>query len=297
MKCPKCSYLGFETGDRCKNCGYDFSLIAGAAGPPDPADVELTLLPGGGEAVPAPAWDIELHPRPQAFDVQPVAEPRLPLFSPPTEDDGDEPLIKLPAAPRPPLAVRRTVEPPRLRAVPKAPTRVAPQPEPEPVLEFSDDRAAQEEPVRSASADHASPLSSAGTPGARLGAAAVDHAILLGIDLAVVYLTLRIAGLTMDEWTAVPVVPLVTFLMLVKLAYFCAFTALGGQTIGKMATHLRVVMEDGNRVDGASAARRTAAGIVSALTLGLGFLPALMSTDRRALHDRLSRTRVVPHSA
>src|SRR5689334_6254506 len=27
MKCPKCHYLGFETGDRCKNCGYDFSLI------------------------------------------------------------------------------------------------------------------------------------------------------------------------------------------------------------------------------------------------------------------------------
>ena len=33
MKCPKCSYLGFETGVRCKNCGYDFSLIA--AGPLD----------------------------------------------------------------------------------------------------------------------------------------------------------------------------------------------------------------------------------------------------------------------
>ena len=130
------------------------------------------------------------------------------------------------------------------------------------------------------------------------GAAAVDHAILIGIDLAVVYLTLRMAGLTLDSWAALPLVPLLIFLMLVKVAYFCAFTALGGQTIGKMATHLRVVMEDGQRVDGAGAAWRTAAGIVSALTLGLGFLPALMSADRRALHDRLSRTRVVPqHSA
>ena len=26
MKCPKCGYLGFETTDRCRNCGYDFSL-------------------------------------------------------------------------------------------------------------------------------------------------------------------------------------------------------------------------------------------------------------------------------
>ena len=26
MKCPKCGYLGFEPVDRCRNCGYDFSL-------------------------------------------------------------------------------------------------------------------------------------------------------------------------------------------------------------------------------------------------------------------------------
>ena len=41
MKCPKCDYLGFETGDRCKNCGYDFSLLA--APEPEPADLSLTL--------------------------------------------------------------------------------------------------------------------------------------------------------------------------------------------------------------------------------------------------------------
>ena len=39
MKCPKCDYLGFETGDRCKNCGYDFSLLA--APEPEPADLSL----------------------------------------------------------------------------------------------------------------------------------------------------------------------------------------------------------------------------------------------------------------
>ena len=27
MKCPKCHYLGFESGDRCRNCGYDFSFL------------------------------------------------------------------------------------------------------------------------------------------------------------------------------------------------------------------------------------------------------------------------------
>src|SRR5947209_6241908 len=30
MKCPKCGYLGFESVDRCRNCGYDFSLTPAA---------------------------------------------------------------------------------------------------------------------------------------------------------------------------------------------------------------------------------------------------------------------------
>ena len=42
MKCPKCHYLGFETGDRCKNCGYDFSLLALADETPHP---DLPLRP------------------------------------------------------------------------------------------------------------------------------------------------------------------------------------------------------------------------------------------------------------
>ena len=36
MKCPKCAYLGFETGDRCKNCGYDFALLSAVES--DPSD-------------------------------------------------------------------------------------------------------------------------------------------------------------------------------------------------------------------------------------------------------------------
>ena len=27
MKCPKCGYLGFDDVERCRNCGYDFSLM------------------------------------------------------------------------------------------------------------------------------------------------------------------------------------------------------------------------------------------------------------------------------
>jgi hypothetical protein len=31
MKCPKCGYLGFEHVDRCRNCGYEFSLASPAS--------------------------------------------------------------------------------------------------------------------------------------------------------------------------------------------------------------------------------------------------------------------------
>ena len=56
MKCPKCSYIGFETGDRCKNCGYDFSLITD---PSSPGDVDMDLsFRSSDDKVPAHVpWD------------------------------------------------------------------------------------------------------------------------------------------------------------------------------------------------------------------------------------------------
>ena len=54
MKCPKCSYLGFETGDRCRNCGYDFSLIS--HGDPQPLDLDLELRSAHSEVTAPPDW-------------------------------------------------------------------------------------------------------------------------------------------------------------------------------------------------------------------------------------------------
>jgi uncharacterized RDD family membrane protein YckC len=259
MKCPKCSYLGFETGDRCKNCGYDFSLMAAAS---EPKDVDIQL------------------------------DRALPLFARSMDDDGDEPLIRLPAAPRPPLAVRRTPEIPRLRAVPRPAKRA------EPALEFSEDAEpdadlAPEPPVPAPAVTTRPHHAETGSVGARAGAVVIDHAILMAIDLGVLYFTLRMAGLSMASWRALPAAPFITFLVFLKMAYFCAFTAVGGQTIGKMATKIRVVTDADEAVDGARALQRTIAAAVSALVFGLGFVPALISGERRALHDRVAHTRVV----
>jgi uncharacterized RDD family membrane protein YckC len=129
--------------------------------------------------------------------------------------------------------------------------------------------------------------------GSRTLAAVIDHAILLGIDVVVFYSTLRMTGLTTDEWRALPLLPFVAFLVLLKLAYFAAFTALGGQTIGKMAAGIRVVADDQLILDPGRAIKRTLTSAVSLASLGLGLIPALVGPDRRAFHDRVAHTHVV----
>jgi uncharacterized RDD family membrane protein YckC len=343
MKCPKCEYLGFETGDRCKNCGYDFSTLLSA----DAAIPDLDLQAYGEVSAAPDAWLRELDqefsapeptvdtiepftsiapisdaiaptsPKIAPTSVSPIApttgaiaptsdsaiaptrnnpvDPALPLF-PRVRAGDDEPLIRLPAAPRAPLAVRRTPDAQRLRAF----ARTAPR-ESELAFEFPEDavelEAAGSASAGSASAGSARASAAAGVaasgPGARLLAVAIDHAILVGIDLSVVYFTLKIAALTLADWRLVPVTPLLAFLLLLKFTYFSAFTAVGGQTIGKMGSGIRVIADDGTLLDAPRAVRRTLAGAISLLTLGVGFAPAIFGADRRALHDRLARTRVV----
>jgi len=320
MKCPKCSYLGFETGDRCKNCGYDFSLLAGPHEPPDP-DLNLHISDEEMAADADKSWMdrlhtgiepvAEAHEMPDAALAEPPAtltieppvdartEPAFPLFEPRDEDD-DEPLIKFPAAPRAPLSVRRTPEQPRFRP-PSRPGR----PDGPPLsLEFAEDSYAtatvepepelrhRVEPVVDVGRHVSAAEPEVSSLPRRVAAGLTDHLILFGIDLVVLYSTLRMAGLTMGDWQLLPPVPMIGFLLLLKLSYFGAFTAACGQTIGKMAAHIRVVADDAP-LDPSRAIRRTVMSGVSLLALGAGFIPALVDPEHRALHDRLARTRVV----
>jgi uncharacterized RDD family membrane protein YckC len=295
MKCPKCDYLGFETGDRCRNCGYDFSLLASPSAEPPP---ELALKPPPSEDA-APIGDLWLvssdsEPRSSAGTDNRSTPLEFPLFSP---SDDDEPLIKKPSAPRAPLSVRRTPDSSRARSASRTPRAI----EGGLTLEFADEGPVAgaapvknstivSMPVAAARPQAATGLASFGN---RTIAALIDHAILFGIDVIVFYSTLRMTALTTDEWRALPLLPFVAFLLLLKLTYFSAFTAIGGQTIGKMAAGIRVVADDHLTMDPARAITRTLTGVVSLGSLGLGFVPALISPDRRALHDRVAHTRVV----
>ena len=272
MKCPKCGYLGFETGDTCRNCGYEFSL---AAAMPDPLD--LTLDQGPDESKPLLDLDrIIGAPEPPAVG-------DLPLFE-------DAPLITGPLRPRAPLGVRRaTPEIPRAKTrdtkhPAHADTLFAPVPEIAPP---------SLEPVRAAQTSGDALAGSV----SRVLAALVDVALLSALDAAVLYFTLRLVGLGTDQVGELPLLPLMAFILLLNVGYFIAFTTVGGQSIGKMAFGIKVISQEEDAVPVGRATLRTLAYFVSALPLGAGFLSGVISADRLALHDRLAHTRVVRPSS
>jgi uncharacterized RDD family membrane protein YckC len=279
MKCPKCSYLGLDDLERCRNCGYEFSLSAPAV---DPIDLPIRSNAGPGEPLPA-----------------------LPLF---TRGTDDEPLITRPSPPRAPLAVRRsTPDLPRMRTTPP---RVAASATLD--LDLEGNHVTQPPPVRPSKAFVGSPvLKAAERPSGDVGdvgdvgdaedagvslrllAVLVDSAILLAIDAAVIYFTMQICSVSASELSLLPKVPLAAFLLVQNIGYLLAFTA-GGRTLGKMAAGLRIVpAQSGDSLDMNCAVKRTIAWLLLAIPAGLGLLSACFSRDHRGLHDRFAGTRVV----
>jgi len=309
MKCPTCGYIGFETSDRCRNCGYDFGLANQT--PPAP---ELSLhddetegalkeldIRNGSPGPPArpvagsrPARASVAARQPDIDKVlqnldrvlgEPASAPDLPLFD---DDPAGAPLVDGGAAPRRPLAVRRTTpDPTRLR--PKPVRHQAPR-----ALELPlPERAESAEAVPAYESESIVGPSTGAPPIRRALAAAMDLSILAAIDLVVVYFTLRMCGLTTAEIAVLPPIPLGAFFLLVNGGYLASFTAAGGQTIGKMALGLKVVGRADLPVSAGLSVVRALGCLASVASLGLGFLPALLGDGGRAIEDRLADTRVV----
>jgi uncharacterized RDD family membrane protein YckC len=322
MKCPKCGYLGFDQVDRCRNCGYDFSLSPASSQPtpdlalrtePAPLDPlgDLSLVDAAMAGAPAarPADegpDLDRIIGAPAPAVRSISGRRaeLPLFGSSITDD--EPLITKPSPPRQPLAVRRaTPEASRARVEP--PPRAA-------TFDLAIDlenastlptgARVSRSPWAARSAEEATIASVEATERARnagvfarLIAVVIDLLILAAIDAAVIYFTMQICNVGLEEVAILPKGPLLAFLLVQNGGYLVTFTA-GGQTLGKMAAGVRVVpaASDGP-LDLGRAFLRTAMWGLLAVPAGLGFLPALFSRDRRGLHDRFAGTRVVRASA
>jgi uncharacterized RDD family membrane protein YckC len=275
MKCPKCAYLGFESGDRCRNCGYEFSLAAATV---DPLDLALDLGPD--ESRPP----LDLDRIIGASEATPSED--LPLF---VRDDA--PLINAASRPRAPLGVRRATP-----EVPRARPRTIQTPARSEML-FEAPRAAVIGHAFDAALNRDASGHALAAPASRVLAALVDIALLSMLDAAVLYFTLRLLGLATAQMFELPLLPLVAFFLLLNGGYFIAFTTVGGQSIGKMALGIKVISQEETSVPIGRATLRTIAYLVSALPLGAGFLPGVISADRLALHDRLAHTRVVRPSS
>jgi uncharacterized RDD family membrane protein YckC len=87
--------------------------------------------------------------------------------------------------------------------------------------------------------------------------------------------------------------PFIALWLGVSWVYIGLFTRYGGQTPGKMLLRIRVIALDGGEPSWSQALLRPVGYLVSWLPLSLGFLLAAVPPAKRALHDRLTGTRVV----
>jgi uncharacterized RDD family membrane protein YckC len=126
----------------------------------------------------------------------------------------------------------------------------------------------------------------------RLAAAAVDCLLVSSLALAAFYFASRIARVTLAG--LLPAWPFLgAYAAGLGMAYSVYFTGLTGQTIGKIAFGLRVLGRHGGPPSHLEALGRAALGMLGVAVAGLGVLPSLLDPARRALHDRVFKTRVV----
>jgi uncharacterized RDD family membrane protein YckC len=263
------------------------SALALTLDKPEPPD--FPPEPSKGKPVrPAPTTELPLFVKGLA-----EAEAGTPELPP---ADTDAPVVKMLAAARAPLAVRRPSEAPRpqisARTDAQAGRKLGP---------FDHDLLEDLQRIEARAAGRPAPTrgdaaTSQGTALRRIAAAAIDLVFLGAIDATVVWFTLRQCDLTWQQAQILPIGPMAAFLVMVIVGYLFLFTAASGQTIGKMFFGLRVVADpDCSGSEPPSirqATYRALLTVPSVLVLGLGFLPALVRPGL-ALHDRIAHTRVV----
>jgi uncharacterized RDD family membrane protein YckC len=126
----------------------------------------------------------------------------------------------------------------------------------------------------------------------RARAAALDASFLGILAAVVVYFASRRAGVPLVGLR--PVWPyLVGYLVFLGLFYATYFTGATGQTLGKLATGLRVADRQGAPPTYSRALLRAALGAAGILLGLIGLVPMLFDPARRAFHDRVFRTRVI----
>lgn len=128
----------------------------------------------------------------------------------------------------------------------------------------------------------------------RCGAILIDYILIVSIPIISLLIS-RLTGvpdakLLNNEFTNVGWL----LMILLALTNLIIFPLFSGQSIGKMLTGLRIVSKDGNAPSFKQLLLRHFVGYpLTILTLGLGFLFAVLNQKGRALHDFLAGTVVI----
>ena len=83
------------------------------------------------------------------------------------------------------------------------------------------------------------------------------------------------------------------YLFLVDYLYFVWLWCLGGKTLGMRSWQIKVINESGSYPNLKQATKRYLASFLSLLLLGGGFLWAIFDRKKNALHDYLSKTKLI----
>jgi uncharacterized RDD family membrane protein YckC len=128
----------------------------------------------------------------------------------------------------------------------------------------------------------------------RCGALCIDYILLIAIPVITLLIGVVFGGAATSRTGGVSNSPGWLLGTLLCLTNFLILPSVGGQTIGKMVTGLRIVKMNGNGVSfGTILLRHLLGYFLTAITLGLGFLLVAFGRNGRALHDLVAGTVVV----
>ncbi len=127
--------------------------------------------------------------------------------------------------------------------------------------------------------------------GVRITATLIDILILFGLNAILLYLYTHFFGVPLHVYEESLALRIPGFLL--EMAFQVYFLGSAGATPGKKVMGLRVVREDGTALDYSKGFELYWAYLLTALTLGIGFFLLLGDPQKRALQDRVTKTKVL----
>jgi uncharacterized RDD family membrane protein YckC len=127
----------------------------------------------------------------------------------------------------------------------------------------------------------------------RCGAFLIDYSLLIGIFAFSTLVARFLGGGSTAAGNSTLLIGAIVAVG-VSLLNLAVLASIRGQTVGKWATGLRIERIDGQPIGvGRIIVRNILGYLFSTLTLGIGFLIAILSQEGRALHDLIAGTIIV----